>query len=209
MAPVPDYRTVFDITKSSPDLSFLIVCSFLLLLGAVLTLRDRTNVLGYLCIGGVILFAVFAYTTSNSSRSRLVSALRSGRCKTVEGLVTDFHEVPLKAECFTVNATRFCYSDNFITEGFNNTRDFGGPIQPNLPVRITYFNESGLHESPGNPASWSNVIVRLEILSAAYIPDTSRRVWFITLRCAVAIALLIVLFIFWKRRRLTKRTYDL
>jgi hypothetical protein len=76
-------------------------------------------------------------------RNDLVAALESGRATVVEGEVRDFVPMPWGGhamECFTVEGTRFCYSDFVITAGFNNARSHGGPIREGLHVRIHYVD---------------------------------------------------------------------
>jgi hypothetical protein len=76
--------------------------------------------------------------------------LTSGEASFVEGDVSDFESN--KWESFTVNGVYFRYSDNYITEGFNNTSFYGGPIHQGLHVRIWYV--------PG--VDQENVILKLE-----------------------------------------------
>jgi hypothetical protein len=75
---------------------------------------------------------------------RLSSALREGRCRVVEGAVTQFH--PMRwgggsdSERFVVDGQRFQYSDYEVTAGFNNTSSHGGPMREGLRVRIHHLN---------------------------------------------------------------------
>ena len=63
--------------------------------------------------------------------------LISGKTSYVEGTVADLKTVP-KMESFSVKGVCFNYSDDVITEGFNNMSSRGGPIRQGLYVRIWY-----------------------------------------------------------------------
>jgi hypothetical protein len=78
----------------------------------------------------------------------LANELNRGRADVLEGQVTQFSEVALKSECFTVEGRRFCYADSIVSPGFSRTRAYGGPINPGLSVRV---------------AAIGDTIVRLEI----------------------------------------------
>jgi hypothetical protein len=68
----------------------------------------------------------------------LSQQLGAGRAEVLEGALTDFYGGNgAKTECFTVEERRFCYSDFTVTPGFNRMRDFGGPMQPGLQVRVS------------------------------------------------------------------------
>jgi len=77
-------------------------------------------------------------------------AYRTGHYAVVEGHVTDFDPMTYDhpKECFTVSSQRFCYSDDVLKPGFNQTASHSGPIRDGLPVRISYAD---------------NTILRLEI----------------------------------------------
>lgn len=85
----------------------------------------------------------------------LANRLNDGETDVLEGPVTQFYEVPMKNECFTVTDRRFCYSDTVGSPGFNRTRAYGGPINPGLSVRV---------------AAIGNTIVRLEIATPVETP---------------------------------------
>jgi hypothetical protein len=85
----------------------------------------------------------------------LTNRLNAGQAQVLEGPVTQFSEVPLKNECFSVADRRFCYSDSGATPGFSRTNAYGGPILPGLPVRVWAIGDT---------------IVRLEIATPAATP---------------------------------------
>jgi hypothetical protein len=69
----------------------------------------------------------------------------------IEGEVTSFQPMPRGGhgqECFSVESKSFCYSDNVLTPGFNQTTLYGGPMRQGIRVRVGYIE---------------NVILRLEI----------------------------------------------
>ena len=67
------------------------------------------------------------------------SAVESGECDVVEGVVEEF--VPMAPsgpprESFTVDGVRFSYSKFLVSTGFNQTQLEGGPMRGGLQVRI-------------------------------------------------------------------------
>jgi len=72
----------------------------------------------------------------------LANQLDRGRAEVLQGQVTEFSEVALKTECFTVEGRRFCYADSVVSPGFSRTRVYGGPINPGLSVRVTAIGDT-------------------------------------------------------------------
>ena len=72
----------------------------------------------------------------------LANRLNRGEADVLEGQVTEFTEVALKSECFTVEGRHFCYADSVVSPGFSRTRVYGGPINPGLPVRVTAIGDA-------------------------------------------------------------------
>jgi hypothetical protein len=73
--------------------------------------------------------------------------MSGGDVTVVTGVVQDAGSSKVGAECFTVEAHRYCY-DGFSSIGFHQTAANGGPIRDGLQVRLS---------------SIGDVIVRLEI----------------------------------------------
>lgn len=89
-----------------------------------------------------------------SRHDRLVNFMETGKTEVVEGVVENFHPMPVgghDSERFSVQGTPFAYSDYEVTQAFNNTTSHGGPIRAGLPVRITYVS-----------ANSGNYIVKIE-----------------------------------------------
>ncbi len=95
-------------------------------------------------------FALFALSLS---RMVIVSKLdaqniaeylfNSGKCKTIQGIVKDFHPMPAgghDTEHFTVNGVYFEYYDNSPDPGYNTAQINGGIIKGNMYVKLTYLN---------------------------------------------------------------------
>jgi hypothetical protein len=96
-----------------------------------------------LFLGFAIFWTVISFAASFTSYQRALYLMRSGRAQVVEGVVTDFAPMPYTGhamESFTVNGTRFEYSDYVLTAGFNNTSSHGGPVKEGLPVKIWHVN---------------------------------------------------------------------
>jgi len=72
----------------------------------------------------------------------LANQRNRGQADVLEGQVTQFSEVALKSECFTVEGRRFCYADSVASPGFSRTRAYGGPINPGLSVRVTAIGDT-------------------------------------------------------------------
>jgi len=72
----------------------------------------------------------------------LANQLNRGQADVLEGEVTQFSEVALKSECFTVEGRRFCYADSVVSPGFSRTRTYGGPINPGLAVRVSAIGDT-------------------------------------------------------------------
>lgn len=93
------------------------------------------GVFGLACTGGWALIAWSQYL-------EVASALKTGCCTVVEGVVTDFHPMPFGGhsfESFGVAGVRFRYSDWNFGPGFHQSVARGGPIHSGLIVRIHRF----------------------------------------------------------------------
>ena len=72
----------------------------------------------------------------------LRQALRAGKCKIVEGVITEFDPMPWAGhqdESFVVKGIRFEYSDFSPKAGFHQSSSHGGPIRLGLRVKIFYI----------------------------------------------------------------------
>lgn len=92
----------------------------------------------------------FIYT---NMKTALASARKT--CNLEEGKIEDF-VASLSGDKFRVNNTKFKYSSNSITGGFNHPSKEGGPISEGLQVRLCYIGD---RFSGGKPI----LIVRLEV----------------------------------------------
>jgi hypothetical protein len=90
----------------------------------------------------ILLLLTAATGNSRFSAIELTNQLNSGKAEVLEGVVTEFMEVPTKQECFTVEHRRFCYSDSGYSRGFNRTRAYGGPMAPGLSVRVAAIGDT-------------------------------------------------------------------
>jgi hypothetical protein len=149
------------------ELSIFLLGLGVLIAGLILLARRLIFRRGYvpwavmvlLCaIGGAILW-IGGPPRCQRRDEKALAAFERGDYKTVEGSVTEFDPMPFeghKEECFTVQTTRFCYSDYRIEPGFRNTTSHGGPIRTGLPVRIAYTTTVP-------PAVPRNMILRIEV----------------------------------------------
>jgi len=100
-----------------------------------------------------ILWTAVVFLATYSAHLRHKWLVEENRCSVVAGPVEHFVPMPSAGhaqETFTVAGVPFGYSDFGVTDAFNNTRAYGGPINANSYVRICY-----------DPSD--NAILRLEI----------------------------------------------
>ena len=105
--------------------------------------------------GGTLLLTAIQAVTTFSSYQRYHTAALSGGCRTIEGIVRDFHPMALGGhsdESFDLDGIAFAYSDYELSGGYNRTISRGGAIHGSDYVRLCYV-----------PTDGRNVIVRLEI----------------------------------------------
>ena len=152
------YQTVFDITTVGyKSWSFPAFGLIFIIVGVVLV-RNRkilpgwwqshpraSNIFTFFFLGFAVLWTVGSFGTTYSDYQTLVSCVKNGSAKVVEGTVTNFKPMPVTGhamESFCVQTACFEFSDFLITAGFNNTSSHGGPIREGLPVRITYVGNT-------------------------------------------------------------------
>jgi hypothetical protein len=150
-----DYLTVFDITDAgfkswrfpAFGLIFVVIGLLLPMLIKRGIFRKSSPTMERWFPRFFLGFAIF-WTSSSffgtfSDYRRAAAAMRDHRASMVEGVVMDFHPMPVTGhatESFTVNGVKFGYSDYIVTAGFNNTASHGGPIREGLRVRIWHLN---------------------------------------------------------------------
>jgi hypothetical protein len=144
-----EYNVVFDVTQSGPRYLWFPAIGLIMVVVGIPLFRQRKTVTGSTrIIAHVMLpFALFwtagTFIAVVAQYLSLASALRTGRCEVVEGVVTAFHPMPAAGhenEWFVVGGCRFDYSDYRLTAGFNNTSSHGGPLRQGLRVRIHHRN---------------------------------------------------------------------
>jgi hypothetical protein len=145
---VPNYVTVFQISRGSSGLPFALLGLLPLVLGAILAIgkwrfhwRQPSWLFPVFFSASGCLWIFFVSVPILTEGTDAFTAFRTGQYSLVEGTVADFHPMPYEGhdeECFTVEARRFCYSDYVVTPGFHNTVSHGGPIRAGIHVRIAY-----------------------------------------------------------------------
>ena len=143
-----DYVTVFDASRKGLDWTAPLFGALFVVVG-LRSLTARWSTPPYnrpFWRAFHVLFTLFGLGIATvipviqwTERRALVEALESGEANVAEGRVRDFVPMPWAGhamECFTVDTTRFCYSDFILTPGFNNARSHGGPVHEGLNVRI-------------------------------------------------------------------------
>lgn len=143
------FVTVFDISQKHPDWNFLItpVVGTLVALGFVcwelLTKRRFKKVMvgaGFAFVSFIVSYGFYRGSTYGLAES--IATLREGRASVIEGRVHDFVPMPFSGhtdEHFTVNGVHFSYSDFGLHPCFNNASSHGGPIRPDIWVRLSYI----------------------------------------------------------------------
>jgi hypothetical protein len=145
------YAMVFDVARDGYSGWVGILCGLGLMAGAAVFCIARRNLqppslrfipclVVPLSFSWLVLWALFTVPAYLSLRS----ALQSGHCDVIEGIVTDFEPMPSSGhgrESFSVAGVHFTYSDFVITPGFHRTQYRGGPMKADLRVRIHYRGE--------------------------------------------------------------------
>jgi hypothetical protein len=163
------YETVFEISRKPfpwwfPACGLAVVAFGWLLAKRVIRSRSASGTgrkwVGWSIMGIGLLWTI-CFASVYSKYHRYNSAYRSGQYSVVEGIVEDFRPMPhegCECECFRVKAVTFCYSDEVVSAGFNQSASHGGPIRDGLPVRIAHRD---------------NQILKLEIISNRVVLPTN------------------------------------
>jgi hypothetical protein len=142
------YHVIFDVTQAGykywwmPALCLGVAAAILVMARASkswpVQLRGRSTssifAVAFFFVAGI---AVFGFTFSDYLHLR--HALTSGKCETIEGIVTDFMPQAVgdhAPETFTMNGRQFSYSYASTIAGFNQTRSHNGPIRTGQRLRI-------------------------------------------------------------------------
>jgi hypothetical protein len=91
----------------------------------------------YAMLGFAILWTGIAFFITYPEHLRHSALVRENRCSLVVGPVQDFASGP-KGESFSVSGVPFSYADSRVTDGFNNTSAYGGPLKSDSFVRVCY-----------------------------------------------------------------------
>jgi len=144
------YTTVFEITQepfkwwfAAYGLVFIVLGTASIFAGTKWPSLTRAKWLGYTFIIFASLYTVAVFYETYTAYRAAIGDYLSENYEIIEGVVGNFEPMPYaghRDECFSVGATRFCYSDYRITPEFNQTASHGGPIREGLPVRITHHN---------------------------------------------------------------------
>jgi hypothetical protein len=140
------YRVVFDVSTEGSFHPVLLLCGvfvIVLYLWICRTCQTKVSTLGISgnCCGRYYVRAL-ARITYLGGRKNLIDALVEGRCKVVEGVVSNFSRMPPGGkgwESFEVSGVSFRYSDNIYSRGFHQTTARGGPVAEGQQVRIAYL----------------------------------------------------------------------
>jgi len=144
------YRVVFDVSQDPhPDVTrtgWWIALSLLALGILLLAFRRRLPSLPIIIPALLAFFGLVGsvvLTVRDVRRhSDLAEACRSRRCQVAEGIVTEFHPMPVGGhglESFSVAGKHFHYSDWIITAGLHQSSTYGGPIHNGMRVRIYHL----------------------------------------------------------------------
>jgi hypothetical protein len=152
------YTTVFDIAQagykewSFPAFGLIFVAvaiAMLLFRGKLSGITGKRSQYGrgaaWLLLSIAGLWTIGSFVATFGEYRTLLSSLKDGRARVVEGIVTEFTPMPSSGhalERFCVSHKCFHYSDFEVSAGFNNTSSHGGPIREGLPVRVTYVDDT-------------------------------------------------------------------
>jgi hypothetical protein len=150
-----NFQTTFDIATSGYQGWGYVRGGVYLSIGAIAILvlslsiqskPRRIKAYGWLMITAAtfgLFWSALAFNDTYKPYRNLRAALLAGQCEVVVGTVENFrpvHPGAVYLECFTVNGTKFEYSDFIESPGFHQTNEHGGPISAGLKVRIHHLN---------------------------------------------------------------------
>jgi hypothetical protein len=161
-----EYKVAFEIAQNGiGELAFILPGLLFIIIGVgLICFRNKlaqsrpkwfVNIFSFFFFGFAVFWTLTAGLSIGSKQTSLREDYVNGNFTVTEGIVRNFDPMPSsghKMESFTVNGTRFEYSDFVVTPGFNNATSRGGPIKERLPVRISHIG---------------NTILKLEIASSA------------------------------------------
>ena len=149
------FQTAFDVATSSYHGWSFVRGGIFLSVGALAILAlyvsvqskpRRIRAYGWLMITAAafgLFWSAVAFNDTYKPYRNLRAALLAGQCEVVVGTVENFrpvHPGAVYLESFTVNGTKFEYSDFIESPGFHQTKEHGGPISAGLKVRIHHMN---------------------------------------------------------------------
>jgi hypothetical protein len=142
---------VFDLSVSGyRDWTFPAFGLIFVMLGAILVIRPELisstqhsypRFIPYGLLFLALLWTAGTFASTYPEYLRHKRLVQTNQCRIVEGPVEDFIPMPVgghAVESFIVSGANFSYSDFIVTDGFNNTAAYGGPINGNSYVRICY-----------------------------------------------------------------------
>jgi hypothetical protein len=127
----------------------LLALAFVFLRALLRSPRETEEIVlrvGPMALAGIPALVLVVLASVTAADLRLLQAqIDLGQSYAIEGQVTDFTPGSWRAkvaESFVVSGHPFSYSPSWITAGFNQTAELGGPIVPGLQVRITYVGDT-------------------------------------------------------------------
>ncbi len=138
----------------------------------------------YIFAGFGALWSTLAFSGIYSEYRAHRAQLDANMCRIVEGPVQEF--VPMSPsghgmESFRVSGVLFQYSDNAVTDAFNNTASEGGPITSNAYVRICYDSDDHailrleIRDYTGPRASYRPPVAMVQKPSTGQAPSPRNR----------------------------------
>jgi hypothetical protein len=108
---------------------------------AAISSRKYPEFVPFAFLGTVVSVTLLFAGSSYSAYANLRQAELDGKVMSVEGIVANF--TPMQRgrgnfETFTVDGSRFRYSDAVLSPGFNTSSLYGGPIRSGRYVRILH-----------------------------------------------------------------------
>ncbi|PKL92735.1 MAG: hypothetical protein CVV21_02980 [Candidatus Goldiibacteriota bacterium HGW-Goldbacteria-1] len=147
------YETIFDISNKSLGQILLdnwmpLVIPLVLFSAGIISFflhKKNRKIFHFAYIGFTLFLMISAYYSLFNEYFNLKNALISGKCKVVEGIITDFKPMPYNGhqqEEITVQGVTFNFSDFSMTSSYRNTVSHGGLLKSGVKVRIYYSNPS-------------------------------------------------------------------
>jgi hypothetical protein len=136
------YRTLFDVTEAGYRAWYGPAIGLIFVAVGIFLPRSKKKYppwFRWAFLGFSVIWTTLVFVGTYGEYRLAVSAMREGKAKIVEGVVTEFSSSSKGRESFAVHGARFEYSDRVVIAGFHTTASNGGPMRAGMQVKIWYL----------------------------------------------------------------------